>query len=155
MLDLFWIFNHTNYMYMYSLAHLFYVTEIHIHQRSAYDVRLSLLFCNGELADSRPILFNRGYKSFKIVLIFFHIYSTLIWMRILLVFFFHYDSFNCINQTYCNKTFRILKSSWIDFILCSPRQSRGSLCYCEKWLCHKQKLTLKRLNKKASIIKLQ
>lgn len=54
MLDLFWICNHTSYMYMYSLAHLFYVTEIHIHQRSAYDVRLSLLFSNGELADSRP-----------------------------------------------------------------------------------------------------
>lgn len=130
MLDLFWICNHTSYMYMYSLAHLFYVTEIHIHQRSAYDVRLSLLFSNGELADSRPILFNRGYKSLKIVLIFFHIYSTLIWMRILLVVFFHYDSFNCINQTYCNKTFRILKSSWIDFIFCSPKRSRGSWSYC-------------------------
>lgn len=130
MLDLFWICNHTNYMYMYSLAHI----EIHIHQIAAYDVRLSLLFCNGELADSRSILFNRGYKSFKIVWIFFHIYSYIFNINLnanfVGVFFLHYDSFNCINQNYCNKTFRILKSSWIDFILCSPKRGRGSLSYC-------------------------
>lgn len=61
----------------------------------------------------------------KIVfIIFFHLLFNINLNANYVGFFFHY-SFNCINQTYCNKTFCILIFSWIvDFRFSSPRRSR-------------------------------
>lgn len=60
----------------------------------------------------------------KIVFIFFSFIIQHLFECELCWFFFHY-SFNCINQTYCNKTFCILIFSWIvDFRFSSPRRSR-------------------------------